>query len=72
MFASGARSGPTTSARTREYVGLGPYRVDSWEPGASISGAAFDSFVFGRPKIERIRVVFENGRASVIEQARDR
>jgi len=43
---------------TTEYVGLGPYRLDSWEPGASISGVAFDGFVFGRPKIDRIRVVF--------------
>jgi len=41
-----------------EYVGLGPYRLDSWEPGASISGLAFDNFVFGRPKIDRIRIVF--------------
>jgi peptide/nickel transport system substrate-binding protein len=41
-----------------EYVGLGPYRLDGWEPGASIAGVAFDGHVFGRPKIDRIRVVF--------------
>lgn len=43
---------------SREYVGLGPYRVENWEPGAAIHGAAFDGYVFGRPKIDRIRVIF--------------
>src|SRR5439155_26169405 len=43
---------------TNEYVGLGPYRIDGWEPGASINGVAFADHVFGRPKIDRIRVVF--------------
>jgi ABC-type transport system substrate-binding protein len=43
---------------TREYVGAGPYRLDRWEPGAFIEAAAFDRYVFGRPKIERVKVVF--------------
>ena len=42
---------------TREYVGLGPYRLERWEPGASIEGAAFPGHVGGRPKIERIRLI---------------
>jgi peptide/nickel transport system substrate-binding protein len=41
---------------TREYVGLGPYRVDNWEPGAKIEASAFAGHVLGRPKIERIVV----------------
>jgi len=41
-----------------EYVGAGPFRVDRWEPGAFIEGAAFDRHVWGRPQIDRIRVVF--------------
>ncbi len=41
---------------TSEYVGLGPYKVTGWEPGASIDGAAFAGYVFGRPKIDHIRV----------------
>ncbi len=43
---------------TREFVGLGPYRLERWEPGASIEGVAFPGHVGGRPKIERIRLVF--------------
>lgn len=42
----------------REYVGLGPYRVDNWEPGVAIGAAAFDGYVFGAPKIDRLRVIF--------------
>ncbi len=43
---------------TTEYVGLGPYQVESWEPGTSIRARAFDRFVLGRPKIDRIEVRF--------------
>ncbi|HEY3116435.1 MAG TPA: ABC transporter substrate-binding protein, partial [Chloroflexota bacterium] len=43
---------------TRSYVGLGAYRVDQWEPGTFVEGAAFDRFLFGRPKIERLRLIF--------------
>jgi peptide/nickel transport system substrate-binding protein len=43
-----------------EYVGLGPYRVTVWEPGAFFQGAAFDSYVLGRPKIDRVKVMFIN------------
>ena len=43
---------------TREYVGLGPYRLTRWEPGAFIEGEANGSYLFGRPKIERVRVSF--------------
>jgi peptide/nickel transport system substrate-binding protein len=40
----------------REYVGLGAYRVSEFEPGAFIEGIAFDGFVSGKPRIERLRV----------------
>jgi peptide/nickel transport system substrate-binding protein len=43
---------------TRDYVGLGPYRLARWEPGTSIEATAFDRHVLGRPKIERIRITF--------------
>jgi len=43
---------------TSEYVGLGPFRVDRWEPGAFIEASAFDRHVSGRPKIDRIKIVF--------------
>jgi peptide/nickel transport system substrate-binding protein len=41
-----------------EYVGAGPYRLDRWEPGASIEAAAFAGHALGRPKIDRVRVLF--------------
>jgi peptide/nickel transport system substrate-binding protein len=43
---------------TRDYVGLGPFRIERWEAGAFIEAAAFDGNVLGRPKIDRIRMVF--------------
>jgi peptide/nickel transport system substrate-binding protein len=43
---------------TMEYVGAGPYRVDRWEPGAFVEAAAFPGHALGRPKIERIRFIF--------------
>jgi peptide/nickel transport system substrate-binding protein len=41
-----------------EYIGLGPYRLARWEPGALIEGTAFEGHVLGRPKIDRIIVRF--------------
>ncbi len=43
---------------SQDYVGLGPYRVSAWEPGAYIEGIAFDGYVLGRPKIDRLKVQF--------------
>jgi peptide/nickel transport system substrate-binding protein len=43
---------------TQDYVGLGPYRLTGWTPGASIEGAAFDGHALGKPKIDRIRFTF--------------
>ncbi len=41
---------------TLEFVGLGPYRLARWEPGAFLEGTAFDGYVWGSPRIGRIRV----------------
>src|SRR5207245_5996223 len=43
---------------TTKFVGLGPYRLDRWEPGAFIEGSSFENHVWGRPKIDRIRINF--------------
>lgn len=43
---------------TTQYVGLGPWRLDRWEPGAFIEGSAFAGHVLGRPQIDRIRLTF--------------
>ena len=43
---------------TREFVGLGPFRLDRWEPAAFLEGSSFDKHVLGRPKIPRVNVTF--------------
>jgi peptide/nickel transport system substrate-binding protein len=45
---------------TDEYVGLGPYRLERWERGQEINAVAFDRFVLGRPKIDRVRFLVAN------------
>jgi peptide/nickel transport system substrate-binding protein len=41
-----------------EFVGAGPYKLDRWELGSYLEAVAFDQHVLGRPKIDRIRVLF--------------
>jgi peptide/nickel transport system substrate-binding protein len=43
---------------THEFVGAGPFKVDSWERGSHLEAVAFDQHVLGRPKIDRIRLLF--------------
>ena len=43
---------------TRDFIGLGPFRLDRWEPGAFIEASAFDGHVLGAPKISRMRIIF--------------
>lgn len=38
------------------YVGAGPYRLQRWDPGVALYGEAFDAYVLGRPKLDRIIV----------------
>jgi peptide/nickel transport system substrate-binding protein len=57
-FGADARAFATQAYWTTEYVGLGPYKLQRWEPGAFIEGAAFEGHALGRPKIDRIRFLF--------------
>ncbi len=43
---------------SRDFVGLGPYRLERWEPGAFIEASAFAGHALGKPKIERIKLLF--------------
>lgn len=43
---------------TFHYVGLGPYKLDRWEPGAFLEASAFDTYALGRPKINRLKILF--------------
>ncbi len=51
---------------TRDFVGLGPYKLEQWEPGAGIDGVAFDGHALGRPKIDRIRLLFVSDANTVV------
>lgn len=51
---------------SREYIGLGPFRLESWEPGSFLQVVAFDRHVLGRPRIDRIEVRFKSDMNSVL------
>lgn len=41
-----------------DFVGLGPYRLATWEQGSFMEGQAFDAYYLGRPPIDRVIVRF--------------
>ncbi len=43
---------------TRDYVGLGPYRLTQWVPGSEMDASAFAEHALGKPKIDQIRILF--------------
>src|SRR5436190_7412562 len=45
---------------TLDYVGLGPYRIDRWERGSFVEGVAFPGFALGAPRIQRVRLTWNN------------
>jgi peptide/nickel transport system substrate-binding protein len=53
---SGEQFLPNNPFWTVGYVGAGPYKLDSYNPGVSIEASAFDGYVLGRPKIDRISI----------------
>lgn len=57
---------PSLPFWSREYIGAGPYRVDRWEEGTFIEGRAFPGHVLGKPKIDRIKVMFINDPNTVL------
>ncbi len=57
-FEQGAQSLINNSFWTAGYVGLGPYKLDRWEPGAFLEASAFDRHVLGPPKIQHIKIQF--------------
>ncbi|HEY3117221.1 MAG TPA: peptide ABC transporter substrate-binding protein, partial [Chloroflexota bacterium] len=42
----------------REFIGVGPFKLTTWEPGAFMEMAAYDNYFLGRPKLDRIRINF--------------
>lgn len=55
---------------TTEFVGLGPYKLDRWEQGSHIDAVAFEGHALGRPKIERLRLVFISDRNTAFANMR--
>ncbi len=51
---------------TVDYVGLGPYRIERWEPGSYLEASAFPGHVLGKPRIERLQVRFIGDSNSVL------
>jgi peptide/nickel transport system substrate-binding protein len=43
---------------SHEFVGAGPFKLDRWELGSRLEAVAFDQHVLGRPRIDRIRLLF--------------
>jgi len=40
------------------WVGLGPYRVGNWSLGSQLEALAFDQYLLGKPKIDRIIIQY--------------
>src|SRR5205085_11256093 len=48
------------------WIGLGPYRISNWSLGSQLEASAFDRYVLGKPKIDRIIIqYFGNPNAAV-------
>src|SRR5437588_5218436 len=54
---------------TRDYIGLGPFKLTRWEPGAFIEASAFDLHARGKAKIERMKISFLRDRNTALANA---
>jgi peptide/nickel transport system substrate-binding protein len=55
LYAAGDKASfENSSLWNQQWVGLGPYRITRWAQGSEIDAQAFDGYVMGRPKIDRI------------------
>ena len=51
---------------SREYVGAGPFKVDRWDAGVAIEASAFDGHALGRPKVDRMRLLWASDPNTVV------
>ena len=65
---AGARSAITMRAADGTLLGTGPFKIERWDAGKSVSLAANDAYWGGRPYLDSIRI--QMGR-SLAEQAND-
>jgi len=52
----GERFLPNSTFWNANYIGAGPYKLDSYTPSVSIEASAFDGHVLGRPKIDHVSI----------------
>jgi peptide/nickel transport system substrate-binding protein len=43
---------------SEKFVGLGPFKLTAWEHGSHMEMVANDQYFLGRPKLDRIRIMF--------------
>ena len=43
-----------------DYIGAGPYKIERWDRGNSIEAVAFQGFALGAPKVQRVRLTWNN------------
>jgi peptide/nickel transport system substrate-binding protein len=53
---SGENFLPNSAFWNANYVGAGPYKLDSYDPAVSIEASAFDGHVLGRAKVDRVSI----------------
>lgn len=41
-----------------QHVGMGPFKIKSWEPGSHMIVSAYDRYVLGRPKLDEVEFRF--------------
>jgi len=62
ILASSLEAGPEAFINnpywTTGYIGLGPYKLDRWVPGAFLEASAFEHHALGVAKIPRIKIMF--------------
>jgi peptide/nickel transport system substrate-binding protein len=49
-----------------QFVGSGPFKVTSWDPGVEMLFTAYDKFVLGRPGVDEIRVRFIGDTTTIV------
>ncbi len=58
LAATGGDSVANQAFWGQRYVGLGPYRLQQWEPGAFIDAVRVEGYALGAPRIPRIQFRF--------------
>jgi len=58
VYAQGLDAFQASPYWSHEFVGNGPFKLERWDLGSALEATAFDKHVTGRPRIDRIRMMF--------------